>query len=885
MLTAVVALWALSAWAQGISYQAVLRDANGQIMANQEVKLRLSILNGATPVYQEEQTVTTTPQGIINIAIGEGNATDGTFADIDWSQAYDLLVEVDANESGTYAAMPTTPLRPVPQAYHAKWAENLKTSGSKGVTLEAQSTIDDDSLLFGVRNNKGDLVFAVYNNAVAVYVDTTPNGRPTQRAGFAVGGMAGRDGKQGKPLLQVDLSGTTVHVDDGAEATNGGRPVQKASFAVGGMAGRDSEQWQTLFNVDATGTKVHVDPPSEGGRPVQKASFAVGGMAGRATVAPLFRVDSVGTTVLVDDTSKAQGRPVQKASFAVGGMAGRAGDAANYFVVTKDSTRVYVDDRDARPEQKASFAVGGMAGRAGGGRYMDITKENYIIGHGAGKKLMSGTAPGKNNSIMGTNAGEAVTTGSDNVFLGYYAGKANTTGASNVFVGNQAGVANTKGRNNVFMGTNAGKGMTSGYNNIYMGNDAGRSDTAGFDNVFIGYQAGYSLCGNTGNSGSGRGGWGNIFIGESAACNTVNSQNSVFIGSGYRQTGFKNELSYSVAMGNLCFHQIKIPESVSILSCVAIGNYACYGFGGDANECTGIDRCVYNVFLGYSSGDGFKPTTLYGGRKALDENTAVGGQSAQNAAGYGTCYFGSMAGMMSDGDRNVFMGQYCGVKYKGDLNTFVGTNIGYESDGDDNVYLGNYVGKYSSGSKNVYIGNSVGAGNSANNKNIESNVVRIGGSYKDNYIYATGSIMELKGTVTSNANNTYDLGSSTKRWKTIYAQNTLNTSDKRLKTDIRPLENALAKVLKLNGVSYKWRAAEFPKMNFDSKQHVGVIAQEVEAVLPEAVETGEDGYKSVSYGNLTPLLIEAIKEQQQTIDKQQQRIEKLEQLVEQLMKK
>ena len=87
--------------------------------------------------------------------------------------------------------------------------------------------------------------------------------------------------------------------------------------------------------------------------------------------------------------------------------------------------------------------------------------------------------------------------------------------------------------------------------------------------------------------------------------------------------------------------------------------------------------------------------------------------------------------------------------------------------------------------------------------------------------------------------------------------------------------------MKLNGVNFKWT----PQHGIDDKQHVGVIAQEVEAVLPEAVVTGEDGYKSVSYNELTPLLIEAIKEQQQTIEKQQQRIEKLEQLVEQLLKK
>ncbi|MBO7434260.1 MAG: tail fiber domain-containing protein, partial [Salinivirgaceae bacterium] len=73
-------------------------------------------------------------------------------------------------------------------------------------------------------------------------------------------------------------------------------------------------------------------------------------------------------------------------------------------------------------------------------------------------------------------------------------------------------------------------------------------------------------------------------------------------------------------------------------------------------------------------------------------------------------------------------------------------------------------------------------------------------------------------------------------------------------------EKALDKVLTLNGVTYSWRVKEFPDKNFDSDKHVGVLAQEVEAVLPEAVETGEDGYKSVNYSNITPLLIEAVKE-------------------------
>jgi hypothetical protein len=51
-------------------------------------------------------------------------------------------------------------------------------------------------------------------------------------------------------------------------------------------------------------------------------------------------------------------------------------------------------------------------------------------------------------------------------------------------------------------------------------------------------------------------------------------------------------------------------------------------------------------------------------------------------------------------------------------------------------------------------------------------------------------------------------------------------------------------------------------MNFPSGNHLGLIAQEVEEVLPELVNTDDDGYKSVEYANLVAVLIEAIKEQQ-----------------------
>ena len=93
-------------------------------------------------------------------------------------------------------------------------------------------------------------------------------------------------------------------------------------------------------------------------------------------------------------------------------------------------------------------------------------------------------------------------------------------------------------------------------------------------------------------------------------------------------------------------------------------------------------------------------------------------------------------------------------------------------------------------------------------------------------------------------------------------------SDERLKDNIKTLEDGLAKVNQLRGVSY----------NKDNKKGIGVIAQEVEKVFPEVVITGktEDKFKSVDYGRLTAVLIEAVKEQQKQIQTLTTKVEELE---------
>ncbi|CAN0006315.1 unnamed protein product, partial [Chrysoparadoxa australica] len=87
---------------------------------------------------------------------------------------------------------------------------------------------------------------------------------------------------------------------------------------------------------------------------------------------------------------------------------------------------------------------------------------------------------------------------------------------------------------------------------------------------------------------------------------------------------------------------------------------------------------------------------------------------------------------------------------------------------------------------------------------------------------------------------------------------TITPSDKRLKRDIISIDHSLAIVRELNGVRYTWN--EKAPGDRPGTKDIGVIAQEVEIVLPELVKETPDGYKAVNYSQVVAVLIEAIKE-------------------------
>jgi hypothetical protein len=90
-------------------------------------------------------------------------------------------------------------------------------------------------------------------------------------------------------------------------------------------------------------------------------------------------------------------------------------------------------------------------------------------------------------------------------------------------------------------------------------------------------------------------------------------------------------------------------------------------------------------------------------------------------------------------------------------------------------------------------------------------------------------------------------------------------SDRRFKMNITGITSPLSIVRQLDGKKYLFKTSEFPQRGFSDKPQFGFIAQEVEKILPHIVTTQKDGYKGISYSQVIPVLVEAVKEQQAEI--------------------
>jgi hypothetical protein len=209
---------------------------------------------------------------------------------------------------------------------------------------------------------------------------------------------------------------------------------------------------------------------------------------------------------------------------------------------------------------------------------------------------------------------------------------------------------------------------------------------------------------------------------------------------------------------------------------------------------------------------------------------------------------------------NVALGPAAGYSLNaGNQNVFVGDAAGaYLTSGDQNVCIGQRVCSPQSG--NIFTATWIQSGQSVNLTTGSGNIL-IGRGFgaPTNGTNAYFALVGSDGIITRALYGDMVSGNWTLKG------NLTAPSDKRLKRDLRPIENAKDKIAGLHGIIYKWKEWYKP----DGRDYLGLRAQDVRQVLPEAVFMMGKGemskYMSVSYDSIIPVMIEDMKQRQRRI--------------------
>ncbi len=292
------------------------------------------------------------------------------------------------------------------------------------------------------------------------------------------------------------------------------------------------------------------------------------------------------------------------------------------------------------------------------------------------------------------------------------------------------------------------------------------------------------------------------------------------------------------------------------------GNSIFIGEGAGANDDFSNNK---NTFLGTNSGYANATgggNTFIGNSSGFtntkgNNNTFIGNSSGYNntEGNNNICIGFQSAESNTTGSFNVAIGVLSAESNTtGELNVFLGQETGYRNDeGNNNVFLGALSGRSNiTGSRNVFIGSTAGYSETGSDKlyidNSGTNSPLIYGEFNNRRIVINGNNSD-----NSNSRTLFVNGSI----GAISAFN--NDSDRRLKKGIQTIPNALDKVLQMRGVTYQWKDGR------ETGDRMGFIAQEVEPILPEVVDNGNDHY-TMQYAPITAVLIEGMKEQQVVIE-------------------
>ena len=497
----------------------------------------------------------------------------------------------------------------------------------------------------------------------------------------------------------------------------------------------------------------------------------------------------------------------------------------------------------------------------GGQRAFGVTgtatspNSNTFAGVGAGINNTPGVPDlpsGLSNSFFGAFAGVSNTEGAQNSFFGERAGFANTIGSANSFFGLSAGLSNTEGVCNSFIGGDAGSANTEGSFNTFLGQDAGRSNTREHNNTFVGARSN----GQPGITNATAIGFGAQVTQSNSLVLGANAK----VGIGTTAPAFKLEVVEPSNTG------LRVQTNTSG------GTVASFGSNGDfridrPNVQGGRFTVSENGNVGIGTGFAATPANPTFKLQVIDaSNTGLRVQT--NATGGTVASFGGNGAFEIDANGEV--GGRFTVSENGTVGVGTNSPLGklqvVTADDTNPLFVTAWDNRH------FVVGGSASSGG-------------VGWSYDQandvGYISSLSPNVAWRHLVLQAGGGNVGIGTfTTTPAHKLHVNGTVagvgpyvNLSDLRYKHDIRAIEGALSKVRSLRGVTFDWRREEFPHLDFATGRSVGFVAQEVERVVPEAVTRDAEGFRSVAYSHLTPVLVEAVKEQQAQIENQQKLIE------------
>jgi hypothetical protein len=405
---------------QKMSYQSVIRNSSNVLLVNTQVGMKISVLQGTasgTAVYVENQTANTNANGLVSLQIGNGTATTGTFAGINWATGpYFIKTETDPAGGTTYSITGTQQMMSVPYALYAE------TTGQSGA-LTAWSKTGNAGTVDGT-----NFIGTTDNVPLSIRVNNQKAGRidPTLNNSFwgYQAGNSNTTGYENTAIGSVALFNNTTGIRNSANGfnalysnTTGGDNTANGYFAL----------YSNTFGSANTANGVNTLRYNTTG----------------------IRNSANGYQVLFSNTT---------GSFntANGNEALALNTEGNYNTANGNNALLY------NTTGNSNVAVGTSA------LYSNTIASNLVaVGESAlynntgdgntavGSKALYSNTTGGFNTANGLNALYSNTTGGRNTANGYFALVSNTTGARNVAIGESSLLVNTIGTQNTALGSEA----------------------------------------------------------------------------------------------------------------------------------------------------------------------------------------------------------------------------------------------------------------------------------------------------------------------------------------------------------------------------------------------------------------------------------------------